>query len=110
MRSDLMWSVFPFGTSTRWQDNLISFVPHLKTLGILIRQHAPEATVVLGGSAFTLFARRLMEEVPEVDVAVSGEAEAAFPLLLQNLRTPGAVPGALWRTDGAREPDPRRGA
>jgi radical SAM superfamily enzyme YgiQ (UPF0313 family) len=86
--------------------NLISFVPHLKTLGILIRQHAPEATVALGGSAFTLFAQRLMEEVPEVDVAVSGEADAAFPLLLQNLATPGAVPGALWRTDGAWEPGP----
>jgi len=86
--------------------NLISFVPHLKTLAILIRQHAPEATVALGGSAFTLFAQRLMEEVPEVDVAVSGEAEAAFPLLLQNLDTPGAVAGALWRTDGACEPGP----
>ena len=80
--------------------NLISFVPHLKTLGILIRQHAPEARVVLGGSAFTLFARRLMDEVPEVDVAVSGEAETVFPLLLQNLGAPGAVPGTLWRTDG----------
>ena len=83
---------------------LISFVPHLKTLGILIRQHAPEAAVVLGGSAFTLFARRLMEEVPEVDCAVSGEAETSFPLLLQNLQTPGAVPGVLWRKDGARGP------
>ncbi len=80
--------------------NLISFVPHLKTLGTLIRQHAPEATVVLGGSAFTLFARRLMDEMPEVHVAVSGEAETVFPQLLQNLGTPGEVPGALWRTDG----------
>ena len=86
--------------------NLISFVPHLKTLGILIRQHAPEATVVLGGSAFTLFARRLMEEVPEVDVAVSGEAEDAFLLLLENLETPRAVPGVLWRTDGVLGPGP----
>lgn len=80
--------------------NLISFVPHLKTLGVLVRQYAPEAAVLLGGSAFTLFARRIMEEVPEVDIGVPGEAEAVFPLLLQNLRTPGAVPGALWRKDG----------
>jgi putative variant cofactor biosynthesis B12-binding/radical SAM domain protein 1 len=79
--------------------NLISFVPHLKTLGVLIRQHAPEAVVVLGGSAFTLFPRRLMEEVPDVNIAVSGEAEAAFPLILENPGAPGAVPGALWRTD-----------
>ncbi len=79
--------------------NLISFVPHLKTLGVLIRQHAPEAVVVLGGSAFTLFPRRLMEEVPEVDIALTGEAETSFPLLLENLDAPGAVPGILWRTD-----------
>jgi len=88
--------------------NLISFVPHLKTLAALVRQHAPEAAVVLGGSAFTLFARRLMEEIPEVDIALSGEAEAVFPLLLQNLNAPAEIPGALWRTEGgvrANEPE-----
>ncbi len=87
--------------------NLVSFVPHLKTLGTLVRQHAPEAAVVLGGSAFTLFARRLMEEVPEVDIALSGEAEAVFALLLENLHTPGAFPGTLWRNGGeVRANDP----
>ncbi len=83
--------------------NLISFVPHLKTLAILIRQHAPKAVAVLGGSAFTLFARRLMEEVPQIDVSVQGEAEAIFPLLLENLGTLDAVPGYMqkeWRVGG----------
>ena len=80
--------------------NLISFVPHLKTLGILVRQHIPKAVTVLGGSAFTLFAGRLMNEVPEVDIAVPGEAEVVFPMLLENLGAPGKVSGALWRTNG----------
>lgn len=80
--------------------NLISFVPHLKTLGVLLGQHAPQATTVLGGSAFTLFARRIMEEVPEVRLGVSGEAETVFPLLLENLDAPGVVPGVFWRTEG----------
>ncbi len=78
--------------------NLLSFVPHLKTLANLVKQHAPAATMVLGGSGFTLFARRLMAEVPEVDLAIAGEAEAALPLLLNSLAAPGAVPGAFWRT------------
>jgi putative variant cofactor biosynthesis B12-binding/radical SAM domain protein 1 len=88
--------------------NLISFVPHLKTLGALLKLYAPEAAVVLGGSAFTLFSRRLMEEVPEVDIALSGEAETVFPLVLRNIDDPGAIPGALWRKDGvirANEPE-----
>jgi anaerobic magnesium-protoporphyrin IX monomethyl ester cyclase len=78
--------------------NLLSFVPHLKTLATLLKQHAPEASLVLGGSGFTLFAERLMAEVPEIDLAVAGEAEVVFPLLLENLAAPGKVPGAYWRT------------
>ncbi len=83
--------------------NLISFIPHLKTLGTVLRRHAPRAVVVLGGSAFTLFARRIMEEVPEVDIGVPGEAETVLPLLLENLARPGAVPGVLWRKEGRLE-------
>ena len=78
--------------------NLLSFVPHLKTLTSLVKKHAPAATMVLGGSAFTLFARRLMAEAPEVDFGLAGEAEEVFPLLLNNLAAPWMVPGALWRT------------
>jgi anaerobic magnesium-protoporphyrin IX monomethyl ester cyclase len=82
--------------------NLLSFVPQLKTLTALVANHAPEATMVLGGSAFTLFAKRLMEEVPEVHLAVAGEAEEVLPLLLKSLAAPGTVPGALWRTGDGR--------
>jgi anaerobic magnesium-protoporphyrin IX monomethyl ester cyclase len=83
--------------------NLISFVPHLKTLATLLRRHAPQVLTLLGGSAFTLFARRLMEEVPEAGIGVVGEAETLLPTLLQNLSNPGGVPGVLWRKDGRLE-------
>jgi anaerobic magnesium-protoporphyrin IX monomethyl ester cyclase len=78
--------------------NLLSFVPHLKTLAGLVKQYAPSATTVVGGSAFTLFARRLMVEVPEIDVGIAGEAEETFPLLLDTIVAPWTVPGVLWRT------------
>ena len=78
--------------------NLLSFVPHLKTLAGLIKRYAPWATTVLGGSAFTLFAKRLMMEVPEIDVGLAGEAEEALPLLLDNLAAPWTVAGTWWRT------------
>jgi putative variant cofactor biosynthesis B12-binding/radical SAM domain protein 1 len=79
--------------------NLLSFVPHLKTLATLLKEHAPESTVILGGSGFTLFARRLMEEVPEVDLGFAGEADAVFPQLIEHFEAPWTVPGILWRRD-----------
>jgi anaerobic magnesium-protoporphyrin IX monomethyl ester cyclase len=78
--------------------NLLSFVPHLKTLAALLKKHVPTATLVLGGSGFTLFAERLLAEVPEIDLAVAGEAEVVFPQLLENLMAPVSVPGVFWRT------------
>ncbi|MDR3568578.1 MAG: radical SAM protein [Syntrophobacteraceae bacterium] len=83
--------------------NLISFIPHLKTLGAILRRRAPQAVIVVGGSAFTLFSRRIMEEVPEADIGVAGEAETVFPKLLENLGDPGAIPGVLWRNKGLLE-------
>jgi anaerobic magnesium-protoporphyrin IX monomethyl ester cyclase len=79
--------------------NLLSFVPHLKTLAALLKQHSPEATLILGGSGFTLFAKRLMQELPEVDLGFWGEADMVFPRLIQGLAAPGTIPGTLWRRD-----------
>lgn len=80
--------------------NLVSFVPQLKTLAALIKQHCPRSKVIVGGSGFTLFAKRLMEEVPEVRLGYCGEADLPFLRLVENLDTPWVVPGTLWRDDG----------
>jgi anaerobic magnesium-protoporphyrin IX monomethyl ester cyclase len=75
----------------------VSFVPHLKTLAALIKEHSPESKVILGGSGFTLFSKRLMKEVPEAHLGFCGEADSDFPLLAKNLNTPWNVFGTLWR-------------
>ncbi|MHC1741605.1 MAG: radical SAM protein [Syntrophobacteraceae bacterium] len=77
--------------------NLLSFVPQLKTLSAILRTYAPESKVILGGSGFTLFAERLMMELPEVELGFAGEADIAFPLLVDHLETPRSIPGILWR-------------
>ncbi len=77
--------------------NLISFVPPLKTLATLLRHCAPRARLIIGGAGFSLFARRLLEEVPELDLGLIGEAEQSLPLLLRRLDTPATVPGVVLR-------------
>jgi putative variant cofactor biosynthesis B12-binding/radical SAM domain protein 1 len=75
----------------------VSYIPHLKTLMALIRRYASESTVILGGSGFTLFPMRLMQEIPEADLGFCGEADTAFAELLENPDAPWKVPGVLWR-------------
>ncbi|MCB2186570.1 MAG: radical SAM protein [Deltaproteobacteria bacterium] len=79
---------------------LTSFVPPLQTLAGLVRAAAPEARILLGGAGFSLFAARIMAEVPQVDLGVVGEAEEVLPQLLACLERPQAVPGVLWRDNG----------
>jgi len=78
--------------------SLVSFVPQLKTLTTLVREHSPESTVLIGGSGFTLFPKRLMKELPEVHLGFCGEAETGFSTLIENLSTPWKVPGVLYRS------------
>lgn len=80
--------------------NLVSFVPQLKALAVLLKQQAPKIPLIMGGSGFSLFAERLMSEVPEIDYGLTGEAEESLPSLLGKLDSPGVVPGAVFRIDG----------
>ncbi len=77
--------------------NLLSFVPQLKTLSAILRTYAPESKTVLGGSGFTLFAEQLMKELPDVGLGFAGEADTAFPQLVEHIENPWSVPGILWR-------------
>lgn len=62
-----------------------------------VRRLCPDAFVVLGGTAFSLYAQTIMERLPEVDCGVWGEAELRFPRLLEHRDTPWEVPGVYWR-------------
>lgn len=74
-----------------------SYLSSLKTGAALARALAPRARILAGGPAFSLFARRLMEEVPELDMGLKGEGEQIFPRLFEPDLDPGNIPGILWR-------------
>ncbi|MED5373682.1 MAG: radical SAM protein [Myxococcota bacterium] len=75
------------------------FEPQQRTVRIL-RQEAPNAKLIAGGTAFSLYAELFMQKLPELDFGMWGEGEVRFPQLLENLDTPEKVPGLWLRKDG----------
>lgn len=74
-----------------------SYLSSLKTAARLVRHLAPKARIFAGGPGFSLFAHRLMQEIPEIDGGIMGEAEMVFNGLVMNADTPAAIPGLVWR-------------
>ena len=74
-----------------------SYLSSLKTAGILVRTLAPKARILAGGPAFSLFGKRLMAEVPQIDIGLAGEGELVFPQLITSVLLPDKIPGILWR-------------
>jgi len=78
------------------------FEPLEKTL-THIRAQAPSATIVAGGTAFSLYAEVFMKRLPQLDCGMWGEGEVRFPELLEHLREPSRVRG-MWVRDEAGTP------
>jgi len=74
------------------------FAPQQATVK-LIREELPQAFLVIGGTAFSLYAEAFMERLPEVDVGVWGEAEHRFAELLTS-ENPSQIPGVYYRQNG----------
>ena len=74
-----------------------SYLSGLKTAARMVRRVTPDARILAGGPAFTLFAKRLMQAVPELDGGVIGEGEPAMPGLLAHPFQPQTTPGLIWR-------------
>ncbi|MEG0507881.1 MAG: B12 lower ligand biosynthesis radical SAM protein BzaD [Eubacterium sp.] len=74
-------------------------VPFAITLSF-IRRYLPKVTLLAGGTAFSLFPERLMNEFPEIDLGVSGEAEEIILPLLDNIDNPPKLPGLVYRENG----------
>ncbi len=83
-----------------------SYVPALQTAAHLVRRLAPAARILAGGPAFSLFGRRLVAEIPELDGGLCGEAEGIFPRLLAGDPNPGNLPGLVWRDGDAVRRNP----
>ena len=76
-----------------------SYLSSLKTAAALVRTLAPACRIMAGGPAFSLFAQRLMAEVPQIDLGLAGEGERVFDSLVcagPGL-DPGRIPGLVWR-------------
>ncbi len=77
---------------------------YFKTIGPtvkLIREIAPEIKIMVGGSGFSIFAREIMERIPEFDFGVYLEGEESTPELLDNLDSPELVKGIYFRKNGS---------
>ena len=77
-----------------------SYLSSLRTAARMARLLAPDARILAGGPAFSLFGVRLMEEIPEIDYGLIGEGEAVFPKLLEPTLAPDQLPGLVWRREG----------
>jgi putative variant cofactor biosynthesis B12-binding/radical SAM domain protein 1 len=75
-----------------------SYFPVLKTAVNLTRKALPESRTLCGGPGFSLFAKSILELLPNIDFGIVGEGEAGFPLLIQAEVTTD-IPGLVFRRD-----------
>jgi radical SAM superfamily enzyme YgiQ (UPF0313 family) len=78
-----------------------TFYNLIEPLTATIRQ-VTGCPVVLGGSGFSIFPKRLLE-ISGADYGIRGEGEAALPALVDALeqgRAPAQIPGLVFRNDG----------
>jgi anaerobic magnesium-protoporphyrin IX monomethyl ester cyclase len=69
----------------------------------LCRQLSPSATIVAGGSHFTLLAEPILQEIKELNYIVLGEGEETFSQLVKNLsqgRNEKGIKGIAYAEDG----------
>lgn len=84
-------NVDPLGNKTA------SLVPSFFVAVRMISSLLPRATIIAGGTGFSLFPERLMRELPEIRYGFVGEAEVSFPRLLVSLDNPPRLKGLCWR-------------
>lgn len=78
------------------------FLDDLKRTVEAIREAAPDAAIVLGGSGFSIAPEEVLRFC-EVDLGVWGEGEVALPLLCRRLGDVSQyalIPGLVFRSDG----------
>ena len=74
-----------------------SLVPPFVVVAKMVAALLPQVWILAGGTGFSLFPERLMQEVPEIDYGIVGEAEMSLPRLLASLDDPPALKGLCYR-------------
>ncbi|EHJ47587.1 Radical SAM domain protein [Solidesulfovibrio carbinoliphilus subsp. oakridgensis] len=85
--------------STNYFDPYLFFPPFAETVRT-VRRQAPGATLVAGGSGYSLFPEEIMRRLPEIDLGLYLEGDIRLEQLLDHLDDPAAVPGIYYRRDG----------
>jgi radical SAM superfamily enzyme YgiQ (UPF0313 family) len=80
----------------------VSYYGSFKQLVRLVRDHS-EATIIVGGAAFSLFAEPIMADEPAIDLGVFLDGETTFAALLDHLDDPASVPSVFFRRGGRVE-------
>ncbi len=84
-------NIDPLGNKTT------SLVPPFVATARLVSSVSPKAHIIAGGTGFSLFPERLMEEVPEIRYGCVGEAEETLPALIDSLENPSRLKGLCYR-------------
>ncbi|WKY48704.1 B12 lower ligand biosynthesis radical SAM protein BzaD [Eubacteriaceae bacterium ES3] len=87
-------NIDPLGNKTS------SLIPSFAVTLAFIKKICPDVKIMAGGTGFTLFAKQLLREYPEIDFGIVGEAENNIIPLLQNLNSPPDLPGICYRNEG----------
>jgi anaerobic magnesium-protoporphyrin IX monomethyl ester cyclase len=77
--------------------SIVFFGDELRRLTRLVRTHS-QAAIVVGGPVVDAWRAELFDRVADIDVAVKGEGEVTFPILLGG-RSFAEVPGILFRDE-----------
>jgi radical SAM superfamily enzyme YgiQ (UPF0313 family) len=93
-------SGFPYGISTTplWEGRFF-FVPDIINRYIAIARESKKATIILGGSGFSIFPKEILAAAG-ADYGIVGEGESSFPRLLDALergKEPAGIPGVIYK-------------
>lgn len=76
----------------------------VRDMTVLVRQASPESQIVLGGPHVSAIPVRTLEQFPEADYALVGEAEQSLVMLCETILRCDPVdqiPGIVYRVDGS---------
>ncbi|MFQ5854688.1 MAG: B12-binding domain-containing radical SAM protein [Anaerolineae bacterium] len=66
-----------------------------------VKEHCPQAAVVVGGPHVSAVKATVLEECPEIDFAIIQEGEGSLVQLCQGATSFADIPGLLYRSNGA---------
>lgn len=84
-----------------------SYLSSLQTTAVMVRSVVPDVRILAGGPAFSMFAQRLMREVPQIDAGLVGEGEHVFPLVIAPDFFPAKIGGMVYRQNGEIKQNPQ---